>query len=324
MGGVQYHNTVPEHEDNPTPPLINPGNQDQPTHGEGIENNQGQNNHGENGEDQNSSSGRQPEDEPHAQSIPSPSNSSQPQVIPNTDEENTGDHGAEISPAEIHVPSDDDELMCDIFVEEEDCFHLQEDVGWHFEVNIAAQDIERWRGEDEPHHMAFLVSAAKRQRSEVKMHQLSNEEKQLFQRAKDKEIDSWLSTETVCRILRNQIPQENIMRCRWILTWKPTDEGDANNSKNPQQYVPKARLVVLGYEDPLVHEIPRDSPTMSKLARMLILQFAASKHWNIESFDIKTAFLRGEEHSSRVLGLEPPSELREKMKLAPQESVQVV
>lgn len=225
----------------------------------------------------------------------------------------------DMGPVDIPVPSDDDELTCDIFEDEVDCFHLQEEEGWRLEVDIAAQDIDRWRCEEEPHQMAFLVSAAKRQRSEVKLHQLTSEEKKMFQQAKDKEIQSWLTTETVCRILRSQIPPENVMRCRWILTWKPTDEGAIDKSKTSPQHVPKARLVVLGYEDPLVHEIPRDSPTMSKLARMLILQYAASKHWNIESFDIKTAFLRGEEHSDRVLGLEPPTELREKMKLKPQE-----
>ena len=40
--------------------------------------------------------------------------------------------------------------------------------------------------------------------------------------------------------------------------------------------------MVLGYEDPLVDEITRDSPTMSKLSLMLILQLAASKESTIE------------------------------------------
>ena len=110
------------------------------------------------------------------------------------------------------------------------------------------------------------------------------------------------------------------MRCRWILTWKPVDDAKADQPK----HVPKARLVVLGYEDPLVHEIPRDSPTMSKLSRMLILQLAASKGWDIESFDIKTAFLRGQEQGDRILGIEPTAELREKMKMRPNEVLRLL
>ena len=144
--------------------------------------------------------------------------------------------------------------------------------------------------------MSFLVSAAKRQGSEVKMSQSNTQEKELFHQAKLKETDSWLSTETVARVLRQQIPAANIMRCRWILTWKPVDSP----SEGQPKHTPKARLVVLGYEDPLVHEIPRDSPTMSKLSRMLILQLATSKGWDIESFDIKTAFLRGQEKGDRA------------------------
>ena len=55
----------------------------------------------------------------------------------------------------------------------------------------------------------------------------------------------------------------------------------------------KARLVILGYEDPNLTEIPRDSPTLQKESRSLILQYCASQKWGIQSFDIKTAFLRG-------------------------------
>ncbi|CAL1153804.1 unnamed protein product [Cladocopium goreaui] len=44
--------------------------------------------------------------------------------------------------------------------------------------------------------------------------------------AKAKEISSWLSTETVRRIARSQIPEEQILRSRWVLTWKPRDESD--------------------------------------------------------------------------------------------------
>jgi len=79
--------------------------------------------------------------------------------------------------------------------------------------------------------------------------------------------------------------------------------------------MPKAQLVVLGFEDPMVDQIPRDSPMMSKLSRVLIMQHAASMHWAIHSFDIKTAFLRGTEDSSRVLGMEPPPDMKEKMTL---------
>ena len=311
-GGTQFHNTIDEirndiqnlgtgHNDN----LSNPSNSEIPSN-PGSQGNPGQP-HGS--EEPNSS--EQPDGEPEVISIPSSQgNETGTQNISADSEE----------PSNIPIPVETDD---ELFVEETaECYHLQEDQAWSFSVDVNLQDINCWRQEEQPSQMTFLVSAAKRQRSEVKLHQMTPADRELFRLAKEKEIQSWLSTETVCRVLRHQIPQENIMRCRWILTWKPVDSEEAKDKNS--KMVPKARLVVLGYEDPLVHEIPRDSPTMSKLSRMLILQYAASQHWDIESFDIKTAFLRGEEHSTRVLGLEPPSELREKMRLAPNEIVKLL
>lgn len=74
---------------------------------------------------------------------------------------------------------------------------------------------------------------------------------------------------------------------------------------------PKARLVVLGYhQDPLLHNIQRDSPTLTKLGRSLILQMASSKAWRISSFDAKTAFLRGTADQNRILAFEPVPEFK--------------
>ena len=77
----------------------------------------------------------------------------------------------------------------------------------------------------------------------------------------------------------------------------------------------KARLVVLGYMDPNITEIPRDSPTLQRDSRSLLLQYCAARRWKIRSFDVKTAFLRGSRRDNRVLGVEPPPELGEKLQL---------
>ena len=137
-----------------------------------------------------------------------------------------------------------------------------------------------------------------------------------------KEVDSWISTETISKVLRHQIPKANILRSRWILTWKEIDENQSNNQA--PKYKSKARLVVLGFEDLDVSEIPRDSPTMNKLTRMLILQYCASLMWDIQSFDVQTAFLRGSEQSNRILGMEPPEEMRQRLKLRQDEVVQLL
>ncbi len=165
-----------------------------------------------------------------------------------------------------------------------------------------------------PHEMAFLATAAKRQRSEIKIKDLTADELQKFNRAKQGEINNWLSTQTVKRVFRNQIPEDQILRCRWLLTWKPVEQPPPGEEHQKA----KARLIALGYLDPQLENIPRDSPTMSKISRMLVLQLISSENWDLMSFDVKAAFLQGTQ-SDRVLGLEPVPELAQAMKLKPQE-----
>ena len=254
----------------------------------------------------------QPDQEPSVQSIPSETVSDDP---------NTS-HELE-DPQSIPVPDDSSEW----FVETEaEVFACSAEQGWQFEIDISQQHVNQWRMEESPHEMAFLVSAARKQRSEVKMVELDARDRALFEKAKKNEIESWISTETIAKILRHQIPRENIMKCRWILTWKPIDpdEQQSSASKTHPRHKPKARLVVLGFQDPQVDSIPRDSPTVSKLSRMLILQFAASQQWKVGSFDIKTAFLRGQSRDNRILGIEPPKELKERLHLQDNEVLQLL
>ena len=129
-----------------------------------------------------------------------------------------------------------------------------------------------------------------------------------------------MTPERFCRILRQKIPESSILRRRWILTWKDAENNThlGVEGRQSQNRKAKARLVILGYQDPELSNLERDSPTLSKLSRNLLLQLCVSNKWEIGSFDIKTAFLRGRA-DSRILGLEPPPELRAKLGLQPQE-----
>ena len=252
----------------------------------------------------------QPDQEPSVQSVPS-------ETLPEERDLSLDD------PQNVPIPDDNSEW----FVQDEaEVFACTEDHAWQFEVEITQQHVDQWKQENTPHEMAFLVSAARKQRSEVKMIELDSTDRAMFEKAKQSEIESWISTETITKILRHQIPRENIMKCRWILTWKPIDPDDkkVSGSQSHPRHKPKARLVVLGFQDPQVDSIPRDSPTLSKLSRMLILQSAASNQWKIGSFDVKTAFLRGQARDNRILGIEPPRELKERLQLRENEVLQLL
>ena len=217
---------------------------------------------------------------------------------------------------------DDDDLVCEglhcVDVEPES-FQLDANHAWRCEVYITEGDIENWKNEDRPHECSFLATAAKRQRSEVKLSTLSPGERVEFQKAKENEIQNWLKTGTISRIMRDQVPPDQVLRCRWILTWKPIDDQEKAQLQGTKNHKAKARLVILGYLDPKIAEVPRDSPTLGRHSKMLLLQTIASKGWNLQSFDIKAAFLQGKNQKDRILAIEPVAEIVQMMKLSSQE-----
>ena len=219
----------------------------------------------------------------------------------------------------VPIPDSEDELVCDslqcIDVEPNAFSTAETDLAWRCEVLITEGDINEWKQEDKPENMTFVASAAKRQRSEIKLSTLTAKEKEEFNKAKQAEIQNWIQTGTISRILRHKIPQEQILRCRWILTWKPIDETSNPSESQGKRQKAKARLVILGYLDPQLEQLPRDSPTLGKNSKMLLLQMIASQGWTLRSFDIKAAFLQGKPQAGRTLGIEPVPELIQAMQL---------
>ena len=195
----------------------------------------------------------------------------------------------------LPVPEEDEEFG--------DCYICGSDVVW--EIDVTPPDTwELPKQLDES--MIFLASEGRKKRVEVK---------QRFALAKHKEIRAWLSHAMVRKIAKGKIPAKNIMRCRWIYTWKPAAETD---EANPDGKKAKARLVVLGFEDPDMDHVPNDAPTLSKDGRQLLLQKICSNRWKLCSFDISTAFLHGK-GDGRQLGIQAPPELQEALNMGPQD-----
>lgn len=57
---------------------------------------------------------------------------------------------------------------------------------------------------------------------------------------------------------------------------------------------------------------------------MLLLQLIASQKWTLKSIDISTAFLRGSKQDSRILGVEPPVEMRRRLGLKEEEACELL
>ena len=220
---------------------------------------------------------------------------------------------------EVPVPESDDEgLMCDLLLcqDLDDNNHLDAayDLAWRYEIDVPVEDNCQFMPVEKVEEIAFLASNPKKQRTEVKLSTLSPSEKAEFEKAKQTEVDNWLKTGTVCKILRNKLSAEQILRCRWIYVWKPI-EDKAEQKKTGKTRKAKARLVVLGFLDPALDKVQRDSPTLGRQSRMLILQLIASMNWELSSFDIKAAFLQGRTQEGRVLAIEPVPEMAKAMQL---------
>jgi len=133
----------------------------------------------------------------------------------------------QVSAADDIVPASDSEgqdfqLLC---VEEADalCNSSNQDLAWkcEFDVNIPeATQIETLSHEES---CILLATSAKKQRTEVRLHELTKQERDQFEQAKATEVANWIQTKTLTKVMRNQIPESQILRCRWILTWKPLD-----------------------------------------------------------------------------------------------------
>ena len=104
----------------------------------------------------------------------------------------------------------------------------------------------------------------KRRRAEVKASTLSAEQKRELLEAKDKELNTIVKYSVVEAASRQGISPSALMKkMRWTVTVK--DDGSL-----------KARMVVQGFTDQRLGNIPTSSPTASRRSRQIFLTLAAS------------------------------------------------
>ena len=144
---------------------------------------------------------------------------------------------------------------------------------------------------------ACAVKFARRKRVEVSERKLTESDRKLFRKAKELELQSWLDHRVFDLVKKKFVDPERVMRARWVLTWKSTGKA-------------KARLCVLGFQDPDLTEVHRDSPTLSAASEALIMQWVAPHKYRLISGDIKTAFLSGDEDIRNIF-ISPPDDVRQ-------------
>ena len=206
-------------------------------------------------------------------------------------------------PADVPAPSDDELIVTRDTIRSEQIFEMS--------VEVCPEDITDnplclWNVLDE----CFEVTPkAKLRRVEVSFRKLSPADKTLFEGAMKKEWNSWIENKVTSLCKTKGVPIDRIIKARWVLVWKKSSDPD-NKTKTP-----KARLVLVGWQDPELGKIQTDSPTLRKETKHMILSICASMRWKIWGADIKTAFLSGDP-AQRDIYFRPPSEIKEWMQLS--------
>lgn len=221
----------------------------------------------------------------------------QPEVV----EENLEPLTAEELP---RVPSDDE------FALEQE--NIKQHVVLEVSLDISSDDITNsplflWGVIEECFELK--TSVQKKRRVEVSFRKLSPSDKKLFEQAMQKEWNSWIENKVTSLCKSRGIPTERIIKARWVLVWKKSSDPDQ------KEKTPKARLVLVGWQDPELGKIATDSPTLRKESKSLVLSLWASRHWKLWGADIKTAFLSGDP-SQRNIYFRPPPEIRQWMNLS--------
>ena len=175
-----------------------------------------------------------------------------------------------------------------------------------FDLNV---ETNRQRKALERNPVLFLTK--KMNSAEVQLTKLTAADRELFQRAKTKEVDSFLKNQAVRKCLNNEeirraVDTQRIIKARWVLTWKPTSPDEIESAKKEAQEDPntvltkdgakkaKARIVLLGFQHPslLDRSFKTAAPVQSMVGRNLLYLLATHHQWQIHGLDLATAFLQ--------------------------------
>lgn len=159
----------------------------------------------------------------------------------------------------------------------------------------------------------FILNQTKKNHVEVSERRLSEQELKQFSEAKQKEVKNYIVSKVFEKIPPDQRPDRStVLKMRWVLTWK-LDPNDDSVRK------PKARAVILGYQDPLYEHRPTASPTMNRSTRQLFLTMCAAWRMKVEKGDVSGAFLQGRDLEDTIL-IEPLPEICDALQI-PRQSV---
>ena len=136
-------------------------------------------------------------------------------------------------------------------------------------------------------------SLKKRAAVEIKEKYLTDEELQQFRSAKSIEVNNFLAAKAFEALPAGYKPDRTqAVHMRWILTWKYKEDGTKK---------PKARCVLLGYQDPSYEHRATTSPTTTRQTRQLQLLLSSAMGFKMRKGDVTGAFLQSRPYPDDLL-----------------------
>ena len=118
------------------------------------------------------------------------------------------------------------------------------------------------------------------------------------------EIHSWINNGVFSTVSPGEVPEgSNVISSRCVETLKLQPDGTRK---------PKTRIVLRGFQDKQKDSLFIESPTVSKVAVRMTIQYAVDRGYSLHSVDIKTAFLQGKPfapNDNRIVYAKPPTEI---------------
>ena len=180
-----------------------------------------------------------------------------------------------VDPVDVPLPMEEDDDLCidDIFV-----------------IDVGSTDLpEGWIVVDGEFSMDEVWLAAK----EANEKDMNPDQRAQMMEAKRKELTSYFDNMVWEFASADQADKRRTVTARWVLTWKPSEDGGPPRAK--------ARLVLRSFQDPDVLDLQTVSPTATRQSKLILLALILVFGCEMWCGDVKAAFLSGAKFDRRIL-----------------------
>ena len=135
---------------------------------------------------------------------------------------------------------------------------------------------------------------------------LSPEDRKAFDEAKNKALQVWIDNQAWRAVDRSEAQEGELVPARMLQRWKPTKDGKVAN----------CRVIIQGFRhrDVLESELEKESPTLSRIGRMLIMQWTCQLQFKLFSAGVKSAFMQSDsiDQETRIY-IQPSADMRRRL-----------